>query len=134
LLLRAFLGVSNFLVYHQALTMLPLALAMVIYQTAPIWTSFLGICFLGESMTICDSIGVLLCFGCVIGITLLAPERDSLDSDFVTHNDEELDLDASSPMLIGIITIFLGSWLSASMNVATGALKGVHFTVVVLFN
>ena len=37
-------------------------------------------------------------------------------------------------MFLGILTIFFGAWLSASMNVATNALKGVHFSVVVLFN
>jgi hypothetical protein len=87
-------------------------------------------------MTLCDSVGVLLCFCCVIGITLLVPEGETLSNGNHLELEEGLEFVnvQESTMLLGIITIFLGSWLSASMNVATGALKGVHFTVVVFFN
>ena len=65
---------TNFLVYNVALTMLPLALAMVIYSTSPLWTSLLAVCFLGEKLTIVEIIGMMLCFTCVVGVTLFAPK------------------------------------------------------------
>jgi len=50
--------------------MLPLTLAVVVFQTNPFWISILGICFLQEKIMIVEIIGTFLCFGGVVMVTL----------------------------------------------------------------
>jgi drug/metabolite transporter (DMT)-like permease len=59
--------------------MLPMALVMILYNTAPFWTSLLGLWVNGEQISKLEYVAIGLCFLLIIGTATLGKgEPDSL--------------------------------------------------------
>ena len=70
MLFRSFLGIWGFIIYTYIITILPLTLTNVVFQTNPFWMSVLGICFLGERVMVVEILGMCVCFGGVVMVTM----------------------------------------------------------------
>ena len=71
LLLRICLAISNFMLYNLALTMIPLALATIIFNLAPFWTSILGYFVLGDPIYKIEFVAMAICLALVIYMTVM---------------------------------------------------------------
>ena len=78
-MLRTFLGSMNFMLAIWVLTMVPLYLAIILNNLAPFWTSLLANWIRGEPIYLLEYGAMIICFLCVIGITLI---RDFEDPEF----------------------------------------------------
>ena len=67
---RALLGWLITFLINACLSMIPFTLLVILFQTSPFWTSMMGYAFNGEPLYKVEIIGMLLCFGCVVAITL----------------------------------------------------------------
>jgi len=69
MLIRVSVGLVGFVCYVYSIKYLPLGLMMIIYNTAPFWSSLLSYLFLGESLHRYEVICMLLGF---LGIVIVA--------------------------------------------------------------
>ena len=70
ILVRAFLGYVVTLLVNLCLTMIPFSLLVIIFQTAPFWTTILSYYINGEKIFKIEILGMVLCFVAVIFITM----------------------------------------------------------------
>ena len=67
---RVVAGQLSFFLFNYALPMIPLTYFMIIYSTAPFWTSTLACVFLHERMQKIEIAGIVICFGAMASISL----------------------------------------------------------------
>jgi hypothetical protein len=65
-----------------------------------------------------EYVGMAICFGCVVIMTLNAPTEETPDGE------------VSYSMVLGTIIGFLTSWIMATTYVMNRRIKALHFTVV----
>lgn len=63
------LGYVITLLINMCLTMIPFSLIVIIFQTAPFWTSILSFYVNGEKIMFNEMVGMGLCFMAIILIT-----------------------------------------------------------------
>ena len=80
MLLRSFGGTWGFILFYYVITILPLTLTTVVFQTNPFWMSVVAVCFLKEKIMTVELIGMFFCFGGVVMVTL-APGESSVATD-----------------------------------------------------
>jgi len=74
--MRSILGVTDFLLYNVALQMIPLALAVILFNLSPFWTSLLGYLINNEPIFMHEYLAMAACLLCVVAITLASdPDR-----------------------------------------------------------
>jgi drug/metabolite transporter (DMT)-like permease len=71
---RSFFGVSDFVLYIWGVSLVPLALATILFNLAPFWTSILAYLINGEKIYPLEYLAMGLCFGMVICLTLFSGE------------------------------------------------------------
>ena len=62
ILTRCFLGQGYFCLFLLSATLLPLSLHMIIFQTAPFWTTILSMLFNREKVFCYEYVAMFLCF------------------------------------------------------------------------
>ena len=67
---RAVFGYFNVLLINACLTMIPVSLLVILFQTSPFWTSILSYYVNGEPIYRVEILGMILCFVAVIIITM----------------------------------------------------------------
>ena len=70
LLGRSVIGYAGYTMMTFGVNMVPLSVQNTLYNTAPIWASILGYCFLNEGISMFESIALILSFGAVACIAL----------------------------------------------------------------
>ena len=58
------------MLYNLALTMIPLALATIIFNLAPFWTAILGYFVLGDPIYKIEFVAMAVCLALVVYMTL----------------------------------------------------------------
>lgn len=102
-----------------SVSLLPLSLHMIIYQTSPFWTSILAFWLNGERIQMFEYFAMALCFLGVVAIAL------SKQSSVALETNEEF---------IGVGVCFCVAWAYASCNVISRKLKDVHFSVICFYH
>lgn len=64
------MGQFCFMIFMTSVSLLPLSLHMIIYQTSPFWTSILAFLLNGERIQAFEYVAMVLCFCGVIAIAL----------------------------------------------------------------
>ena len=67
---RSLCGISAVILMSYTITLLPLSVYFVLFNLAPFWTSFLGYLINGEAIYAIEIVAMVLCIGCVVGISL----------------------------------------------------------------
>jgi drug/metabolite transporter (DMT)-like permease len=103
-----------------AILYIPLALASIIFNLFPFWTSILAHCVRGDAIFKLEIVAMILCFLCVVGITTINPSDDENCEDL-----ENLDVDCEESLIYsngrtiaGVIIVFVGSWFIAAQNIS----------------
>ena len=73
LVVRGLQGFSCFLGTMWSLTMIPLSISVLIFNTSPFWVSIMGFCCNNEGFAWLDVAVMGICLACVIGIALTSP-------------------------------------------------------------
>ena len=73
--LRSFFGVGNFALYIWSLNMIPLALATILFNLAPFWTSLLAYFVNGEAIFPVEYAAMAICFSLVVCMTLIGGQE-----------------------------------------------------------
>lgn len=76
-MLRGTLGITVFMGSMWSLTMIPLTLSVLVFNTAPFWTNILGFCN-KEQFSWVDFLVMAVCFLGVVGIAFSAPADQQL--------------------------------------------------------
>lgn len=118
---RCIIGQTCFVMFTYSLTMIPLSISMLLFQTAPFWTSILGYFINREPIQRIEYVAMILCF---IGVAAIASSKGSNGAE---SNSE-------STKLLGITIAFVTAWFYAGCNVLNRKLKEVHFTVLGFFH
>ena len=123
MLFRSFLGIWGFILYTYIITILPLTLTTVVFQTNPFWMSLLGICFLKERVLCLEIIGMFVCFGGVLMVTLAPKEQSKLSADTKNNN----------MIIFGLTLCLLQSWSHSFAQMTNRILKVVPWYVTMFF-
>jgi len=67
---RSFFGVTDFVLYIWGVSLVPLALATILFNLAPFWTSILAYFINGEKIYPLEYLAMGICFSLVICLTL----------------------------------------------------------------
>jgi len=114
---RSLLGQVSFFVFNLSLTMVPMTLHIILFQTNTFWISLLAYFFLAEPIICQEFVGMAICFVAVIFITT------AKDPEAAADGAAELD---SMTRTIGFIMILCGSWIFATINILNRVLKELH--------
>ena len=74
--LRSLFGMVNFMAFNWGISMIPLSLAVIMFNLSPFWTALLGKWFNNEPIFPLEYFAMTICFACVVGVTLLKPKTD----------------------------------------------------------
>jgi len=117
---RSLGGTWGFILYTYIITILPLTLTTVVFQTNPFWMSVLGICFLGERIMKVEIIGIVLCFGGVVMVTL-AP------------SDAEVSTD-SNVLLFGVSLCLVMAWTHSFVQMFNRMMRDVPWYTIMFWH
>jgi drug/metabolite transporter (DMT)-like permease len=73
---RLCFGITTTTFTMWAATYIPLALSAVVINLAPFWTAVLAYFINKEAITIAEIVSMLVCFLCVVGLTLSSKESE----------------------------------------------------------
>lgn len=104
--LRSLFGVLNFVLYIWVTKMIPIALATILFNLAPFWTSFMGYFINGEQIYMFQYFAMAVCLVLIVCLTLT---KDSPDA-----NVDNTTTDT----MMGITISILGSINGAAMNIS----------------
>lgn len=107
--------------FTYSLTMIPLSISMMIFQTAPFWTTILGYFINSEPIRRVEYIAMGLCF---IGVVAIASSKDA---GHIVETD-------STRKVTGVVIAFVTSWFYAGCNVLNRKLKNIHFSILGFFH
>lgn len=140
LLGRAVLGYVITILINLSLTMIPFSLIVIIFQTAPFWTSILSYWINGEKIMMNEIVGMGLCFIAIVIITTSeTDEQNELLSGQTGHVDDKL-LHKSAKQasvfikIAGIFLMLMSSVMSASIAVLNRSLSKVPYSVVLFYH
>ena len=120
----------------SALTLIPLTFVIIIGQTFTFWVSLFGCCIFKEALHPLEIMGMVVCFACVVLITLQGAQNEEESTDQAAGADEEpADEQTSDGMqIVGFLLIFGYSLLYAVRCAANRGLKGTLTSVVIFWH
>ena len=110
--------------FNVCLSLIPLSLLVIIFQTSPFWISILGYFVNYEPIVGIEVIGMVVCF---IGVVVITLSQNS-------HATEETIDSGINLRILGIGMIFTCAWLNAITCVLNRKLSGVHHAVVMFWH
>ena len=113
---------------NAATVLISLGLLTIISRTTPFWTAILGYFIMKEAILPIEIGGMFVCFGAFLYITLNTSKTE--DEAAVTDADSV----SAAGQLLGIILIFISSWLVAGAFVANRRLKGMNQFIIMFFH
>lgn len=129
LILRCILGSLNLIFSFYAIKMLPLADASVLLFTTPVFVAIFARIFLKEPCGIFHLVTILLT---LLGIVLFAKPSVIFGSHKSSSKDSLLGQDEDTSSFYGSIAAILSTIFSANVIILLRALRGVHFSVVMV--
>ena len=103
----------------MASVLLPIGILTVIFNLKPFWFALLGCAFFKEKLEKIEILGMTLCFGALVLMTYGSQNQED-------ENEPKSEKEVStSDKLLGLLFIFIASWLISGMMVANRLLKGV---------
>lgn len=131
MLVRAVVGQASFGFFMLSLSMNPLIIQMVIWQTNPFWAAILGFFVNKEPVMCIEYIAMVIC---LVGVVLIAFSKNQYMNS-VTDDQSQLEQQESTAnQFLGISVIFGVSWLFAASNVINRKLKGLHFAIILFYH
>ena len=70
LLARCFTSQMGFFLFNLCLALIPMTYVIIIFQTSGFWASLLARVLFKEPMSSVETLGLFICFACVVVITL----------------------------------------------------------------
>lgn len=109
----------QFVTFVVGIKYVPVVVAVLLVQTAPIWTAFLGFCVNGEKFSLTEMACIL---GSFVGAAMLTSAKPC-------------EASGTAPALhaLGILILILSAFCLSSTIVLTRRLQGVHFSVVLFW-
>ena len=123
---RIMTGQFNFFLLNLAISMAPLTLVTVFYQTSPFWITIIAYYMLGEPIFKLEILSMIICFSAVVAIAIQT-KNESESSKLSEEEKEE-----TSQAFLGLVIVFITSIIRAMNSVLNRVLKH-HATPVVIF-
>jgi drug/metabolite transporter (DMT)-like permease len=99
---RSFFGVGTFILYTWSLENIPIALASILFNLSPFWTSILAFLLNDEKILAVEFFAMGICFVLIICMTTIGPKEAK---------------ESNESMVSGTIIMVVASIISACMNV-----------------
>ncbi|XP_074596341.1 solute carrier family 35 member G1-like [Brevipalpus obovatus] len=121
LILRGVTGAMGMYLRYQTIQLLPLANAMVLILTVPVFTTiFARFCF----QEICSLFHVIAIVIALIGVALTA------DLSYFFHYQRNDSSSGSSPHVLGVLCGIAAALVQTSTTLLVRHLKGIHFAII----
>ena len=114
---RSCLGTWNFITVYWVVTIMPLSLQMIIFQTQPFWASILAVIFLAESIMLIEYLGMAVCFAGVMFIAFYKGDSSQVDT-------------GSNRILLGVLLSFGTAWAESFINLFNRMMADVDWYIV----
>eukprot|EP00352_Strombidinopsis_acuminata_P002455 CAMPEP_0176395482 /NCGR_PEP_ID=MMETSP0126-20121128/43443_1 /TAXON_ID=141414 ORGANISM="Strombidinopsis acuminatum, Strain SPMC142" /NCGR_SAMPLE_ID=MMETSP0126 /ASSEMBLY_ACC=CAM_ASM_000229 /LENGTH=378 /DNA_ID=CAMNT_0017768385 /DNA_START=27 /DNA_END=1163 /DNA_ORIENTATION=+ len=124
MVLRSIFGTIGFIGMAYNLTLLPMAVIMIIYQTNPFWNSLLSYWVNGDPVQKVEIVAMIICF---IGVVIIATSK--LGQDFSLTDTSLGDTTVAMQVGGGILAFGL-AWQFAIVGTLNRKMKDLHFTVI----
>jgi len=125
MVLRSIFGSLGFVGMAYNLTLLPMAVIMIIYQTNPFWNSLLSYLINGDRVQKIEIVAMVICF---IGVVIIATSQLGMQSD--ENSSTALDNTTTAMQLGGGILAFALAWQFAVVGTLNRKMKEIHFSVI----
>ena len=119
---RVFIGQIGFSCFYIAATLIPMFMLTIVSQTAPLWTSLLGLWVNKEKVLCFEYVSMALCFIGVLSLTF---------SKHQTAQEAEGE-GTTMKYLLGCLAAFTFSWAVSVVSICNRRLKEVD-TPIILF-
>ena len=112
---------------------MPMTFVMIIFTSGSFWTSILAYCAFREPILPVEIIGMVICFACMVTITLSGTANADKEDEIV-ETDSDVQTFSREQLTLGYALIFLQSWIFASNCVLNRALKPIHHAIVMFWH
>ena len=120
---RCATGQIGFLTFNFCLSLVPLTIQMIIFQTMTFWVSVLAFLSFGEKIIPLELMAMFVCFGAMVTITCTGSKKDAASSNY-----------ESAELIVGYILMFVCSWVIAACTVLCRALKEINIAVIMFWH
>ena len=127
ILARCFTGQMGFFLFNLCLALIPMTYVIIIFQTSGFWASLLARVLFAEPMTPLDIMGLVICFGCVVTITLAGTKDETSTGEAI----QEKDSLSRTAEIFGFVMMIICSWVYAFNCILNRGLKQVPWPIVV---
>ena len=131
LLARCFTSQMGFFLFNLCLALIPMTYVIIIFQTSGFWASLLARVLFKEPMSSVETLGLFICFACVVVITLAGTQ------DAPRGDDEEVqkkDTISRAAEIFGFVIMIITSWVYAFNCILNRALKQVNAAVIIFYS
>jgi drug/metabolite transporter (DMT)-like permease len=127
MVLRSIFGIFSVIFMTWSLQLIPMSLFFILLNLNPFWVTILSCFLIGEPIVPLEYVGMAICFGCVLIMTLNSTKDESEISELLPESPES---ETNYSMTLGTIIGLLTSWVFATTYVMNRKIKGIHFTVI----
>ena len=120
------------------LSLIPITLIIIFFQTNPLWSAILGYLINGERVQRIELFAMLLSFAGVIVIAVARSqsEQQQQETPLVPYaapdSSSDLLVTGSSAVMLGVCLTLCHSWLFSGVGVISRKLQRIHFTELML--
>ena len=118
------MGLFGFTAIVLSLTILPLFIVTVLFNTTPFWTGILAYHFLGDKVTGRE---VLLMFGVFFGVVAISVAK-CFDHDTAIETQSSKSISTGN-FALGVASVLWCSWSFSAISIITRKLKEIHFSL-----
>jgi len=119
---RSLFGTLSFLLYTFNLSLIPITLIIIIFQTNPMWGSILGYIFNNEQVTLFEIAAMLMSFSAVL---FVASARSGAHEEEGVVNESHY---TTAGLWLGVFFCLCHAWFFAGVGVISRRLQKVHYT------
>ena len=114
---------------NVAVTLLPTSTAMILFQMSPFFIAIFAFFILGERIHLIEIIGIVICFGGIVMITL--SKTEDVDKEQESAADEE---DGVHDDYLGVIVGIASAITFALTGIFNRKLKAIDYTALMVYH
>ena len=123
--MRSIIGLFGFISIIYSLSVLPLTIVTIVFNTTTFWTGILAYYFLGDKVTKIEIFFMLAVF---VGVILISITKHVDDEK--PEKDGAKNVVSSASFTFCVLAVFYTSWSYSAISILTRKLKEVHFSLI----